>query len=92
MARTGAQVMDLAMRACLQFMQDKAGNIKQSIRDNRMRQAAIITALMLASKGLATIVSTKRFSTQKWKLDEHPKYFVESRPKIIAHFGKVFKK
>ena len=64
MTWTVAEVVDLAIRPCSQFMQDKSGNIKQSVRDNRMRQAAIVSALMLANKGLVTIISTKRFSTQ----------------------------
>ena len=72
-------------------MQDNSGNIRQSIRDNRMRQSAIVTALILVSKGLATIVSSKKFSTQNWRLVKHQKSFLATRPKIISEIEKVFK-
>ena len=61
---TGAQIREMAMRPSSQFFQDNEGRIKRSMRDNRMRQAAIVAALIMAKRGVVTIVSTQNFSTQ----------------------------
>ena len=64
MRLTVAQIREMAMRPASQFFQNKGGKIKKSVRENRMRQAAIAAALLMVNRGVATIVSTLNFSTQ----------------------------
>ena len=53
----------MAIRPCAQFFQED-GNIKRSVSENRMRQAAMVAALVMAVHGVASIISTQNFSTQ----------------------------
>ena len=86
-----AQIKEMAIRPRCQFFQNDEGKIKRSVRENRMRQAAIVAALLVAKKGVGTIVSSKKFSTQNWRLIMHPKVFFDKRPKLMSEFEKFYK-
>ena len=63
MEQSVSQIKEIALRPVCQFLQ-KHGGKDRTIREMQMKQAAFVGALVLVLSGLATIVSTKNFSTQ----------------------------
>ena len=63
MEHSVSQIKEIALRPVSQFLQKHGGN-DRTIREMQMKQAGFVAALVLVHSGLATIVSTKNFSTQ----------------------------
>ena len=93
MELSGAQIKEMAIRPVSQFLQNRGGggNVR-TIRTMQMKQAAFLAALIMSVNGFATIVSTKNFSTQHWRLIKHTSMFFDKRPGLLKEFERFYKK
>ena len=57
-----------------------------------MKQATFTAVFIMALNGLVTIVSTKKFSTQHYRIIKHPARFFERRPHVLKKFNEFYKK
>lgn len=85
------ELKEITERHVSLFFQDGSGIIKRRLLNLRIKQCALIAAVLISRLGIGSVISSGNFNVQRYKILKHPPSFFKERPSLLSQIEEFYK-